>query len=79
MVAARKDSNKANNNAISIATINLQLMPLNLPLAKYLLVLSVGIILKEIIPAKENIIDNSQETPIKRINVVELLDTDHKG
>ena len=79
MVAAKNDSNNANSNAIEIAPINLQEIPLNLPLAKYLLVLSCGSILNEIIPANENIIDNSQDTPIKRMNVVDSLDTDQSG
>ena len=55
-------------------------MPFHLPpKVKYLLVLSFGIILKEIIPANENIMDSSQDTPFNKIKVVEALETDHKG
>ena len=38
-----------------------------------------GSILKEIIPASENIIDSSQHTPISRMKVVEALLTVHSG
>ena len=40
---------------------------------------SFGIILKEMMPASENIMDSSQHTPISRMKVVEALDTDQSG
>ena len=77
---AKKDSNKANNNAISIAVTNLTLIPFHFPLKVNMrLFLSCHLIFKEIIPARENIIDNSQETPSNRMNVDVSLDTAHKG
>ena len=72
-VPAKNDSNKANNNAISKAPTSLQSKP------RIFFVRSFGNILKEIIPAKANIIDNSQQTPINKINVVDSFDTAHNG
>ena len=65
-VPAKNDSNKANNNAIDNAPPSLQGRP------NILEFLSSGNILYEIIPAKENIILNSQHTPINKINVVDV-------
>ena len=61
------------------APANLQSMPFLPFLAKYLVLLSPGSILSEIIPASENIIDSSQHTPISRMNVVDSLLTDQSG
>ena len=66
VVPAKNDSNKANNRAIEPVVINLR--------ASVLFSFSFGIIFQEIIPANENIIDNSQLTPMRRMNVVESLD-----
>ena len=79
LVAAKKDSNNANNSAIEIAPNKRHGIPLNFPFAKYLLVLSFGSILNEMMPARENIIDNSHDTPIKRMNVVDWFETDQSG
>ena len=72
-VPAKNDSNKANNKAIDNAPPSLHGKP------NILEFLSSGSILNEIIPARENIIDNSQHTPINRINVVDSFDTVHSG
>ena len=78
-VAAKNDSNKAKSSDIEIAPTKRHGIPLNLPKANHLLFRSSGNILSEIMPAIENIIESSQETPIKRIKDVELLDTAQSG
>ena len=78
-VPARKDSKSAKRSAISRAPTSRQLTPPFPPRAKYRFVRSCGSILNEIIPATENIMESSQQTPMSRINVVDSLDTDQRG
>ena len=78
-VPARNDSNSANSSAISSAPASLQLMPPFPFLEKKRMLRSWGSILKEMMPARENIMDSSQHTPISKINVVDSLETDHSG
>ena len=61
------------------APASLQLMPFFPFFEKYLVLLSVGSILNEMIPASENIMESSQHTPIKRMKVVDSLLTDQSG
>ena len=78
-VPARNDSKRANSSAMLSAPASLQSMPFLPFLAKYLVLRSSGSILSEIIPARENIMDSSQQTPISSMNVVDSLLTDQSG
>ena len=62
-----------------LLTLACLLIPFFPSLEKHLVFLSCGSILNEIIPARENIIESSQHTPISRMKVVDSLLTDHSG
>ena len=78
-VAARNISITENNAAIPIAFTSLNDTPLNLSVTNNLLLGSAGIILEPMIPAIENIIESSQDTPTKSTNELLAFETVHKG
>ena len=65
--------------AMLMAPASLQTMPFRPSFAKYRVLRSAGSILRDIMPASENIIESSQHTPISRMKVVDWLLTDQSG